>query len=134
MKECFYQPGMQGDVQDWCRTCATCATLKTAPTTNRAPLLTIKTGYSMQVVKLTSWDPCLRVKLGTLMCWWLVTISPRGWRRMLSQIKRPSRLPGNLQIKCSVGSLHLNNPTLTRADNSNHRHHHISLKGIRDEL
>ena len=35
------------------------------------------------------------------------------------RINRPSRLPGRLQMKCSVGSLHLNNSTLTRADNLN---------------
>ena len=57
VKERFYWPGMQGDVQDWCRTCATCATRKTAPTRNRAPLQTIKTGYPMQVVSVDILGP-----------------------------------------------------------------------------
>ena len=64
VKEHFYWPGMQGDVQDWCRTCATCATRKTAPTKNRAPLQTIKTGYPMQVVSVDILGPLLESDAG----------------------------------------------------------------------
>ena len=64
VKERFYWPGMQSDVQDWCRTCATCATQKTAPTKNRAPLQTIKTGYPMQVVSVDILGPLLESDAG----------------------------------------------------------------------
>ena len=64
VKERFYWPGMQGDVQDWCRTCATCTTRKTAPTKNRAPLQTIKTEYPMQVVSVDILGPLLESDAG----------------------------------------------------------------------
>jgi hypothetical protein len=57
VKQRFYWPGMQKDVERWCRTCEACATRKTAPKKNRSPLQTIQAGYPMQVVGVDIMGP-----------------------------------------------------------------------------
>ena len=50
LQEHFYWPGHYNDVENWCRNCAKCAVRKTPVPKARAPLQSIKAGYSMQIV------------------------------------------------------------------------------------
>ena len=66
IKQRFYWPGMQKDVERWCHTCEACATRKTAPKKNRSPLQTIQAGYPMQVVGVDIMGPLPESETGNL--------------------------------------------------------------------
>ena len=57
LKERFYWPGQYNDVRDWCRTCTTCASRKTPTPKPRAPLQSVQTGFSMQLVAVDILGP-----------------------------------------------------------------------------
>ena len=50
LKERFYWSGHYNNVQEWCSTCASCATRKSNSQAARAPLGTIRAGYSTQII------------------------------------------------------------------------------------
>ena len=66
IKQRFYWPGMQKDVERRCRTCEACATRKTAPKKNRSALQTIQAGYPMQVVGVDIMGPLPESENGNL--------------------------------------------------------------------
>ena len=52
LKERCYWPGHYNDVQDWCGSCSACASRKNPSPKARAPLMSIKTGYPLQIVAM----------------------------------------------------------------------------------
>ena len=57
LKERFYWPGHYNDVRDWCQNCGTCASRKSPAPKAHAPLLSIETGYPMQLVAMDIISP-----------------------------------------------------------------------------
>ena len=88
LKERFYWPGHGKDVSNWCRTCPTCASRKNPTSKRRAELQTISPGYPLQIVAVDILGPLQESENGNSYMW-LGTTSQDGWKRMLSQTRRP---------------------------------------------
>ena len=65
LRERFYWPGYQSDVQDWCRDCAQCASRK-SPAPNTSTTDQIKPSYSLQIVVMDILGPFLESPSGNV--------------------------------------------------------------------
>ena len=64
IRERFYWPGLQKDVEDWCRKCARCAQAKSPSTSARAPLVPSVVGVPMERVALDIIGPLPKSRRG----------------------------------------------------------------------